>query len=186
VTRDDERLRGAFADLLADAPAHGDPAPAVQRRISRAQRRRTTVAAVTASVFVIAAGATVYGVTRPASHHPRETTTEVVSVNPRLSLRVDVAASVTVGVDEQVTVVLSGAGEAAELYGWRVGWGDGGLDRVFGSADCRTGSPKKLDVTRVFTHRYLRAGRTRIIVELTRCGVVEARAVTHITVTQEP
>jgi hypothetical protein len=36
----------------------------------------------------------------------------------------------------------------------------------------------------VFVHHYVKPGPQRIIVELTRCGVVQARTITHITVTQ--
>jgi hypothetical protein len=142
MTHDDE-LHGAFGELLGAPPPHADPLPAVHRRVGRLRRRRTMLATATASVFLVGAAGTIYGVTRPAPRHPaQQAITEVVSIDPQLSLHVDAAASVAAGGDEQVTVVLTGAGESADVYGWRVGWGDGGLDRVFGSADCRTGPPR--------------------------------------------
>ncbi|MDQ1686653.1 MAG: hypothetical protein QOC82_3390 [Frankiaceae bacterium] len=187
MTGDDQRLHGAFADLLGTPPPHADPMPGIQHRVGRIRRSRNVIGAATASVTIVAAAAVIYGVTRPSptAPHKQEPTTQVVVINPQLSLRIEAEPSVAVGAEEQVSVVLTGTGEPADDYGLRVAWGDGGLDRVFGSADCHTGAATSLDVQRVFAHHYLQAGPQRIIVELTRCGVVQARNITRITVTPE-
>jgi hypothetical protein len=176
------RLHGVFADIL-QPPPHGDPLPGIHRRVGRAQHRRTAAAAAVAVVALAGAGVGVYTATRPAAR-PGEAATQVVTINPRLNLDVAAAESVAVGAEEQVTIVLTGTGEPADTYGWRVSWGDGGLDRVFGSSDCRGGSPAALDATRIFAHHYLEPGPERIIVELTRCGTVQARSITQLRVTR--
>jgi len=179
MTGDDRRLHGAFADLLGTPPAHDDPLAGVHRRVGRMRRRRNVVTGAAASLVVVGAAATIYGVTRPAKapQHREQVTTQVVVIDPRLSLQVDVTPTVAVGADETVTAVLTGTGEPADRYGWRVAWGDGGLDRVFGSDDCTAGPRTALAVTRVFVHHYVQPGPERLVVELTRCGTVQARTV---------
>jgi hypothetical protein len=180
----EHRVRGAFAEMIGTTPAYGDPVGGVHQRVGRLRRRRTIVATAAATVVLAGAATAAYDITRPASHQPTEVTTEVVAIDPHLSLHVDATAAAAVGSDEQVSVVLTGTGESADVYGWRVAWGDGGLDRVFGSDNCRSTPLTSLRVTRVFVHHYVKPGPQRIIVELTRCGVVQARTITHITVTQ--
>lgn len=183
---DDQRLHDAFYDVLGTAPAHADPLDGVHRRVGRMRRRRNVVATAAVSVTVIGAVAAIYGITRPspAPKQQAPATTEIVVINPQLSLHVDAGPTVAVGAEETVTVVLTGIGEPADRYGLRVAWGDGGIDRVFGSDDCRTGPVRALNVTRVFAHHYLRSGSERIVVEITRCGEVQARTIVpRITVT---
>ena len=191
MTRDDEHPAGAqiqraFADVLGAPPPHGDPLAGVGDRIGRIERRRTIVATAVVTISVVGAAAAIYGVTRPAaSSHPDRPASQVVAIDPQLSLRVTAARTVAAGGDEQITVVLTGTGEPAASYGFRVAWGDGGLDRVFGSDDCRPALVGPLHVTRVFEHHYLQPGHERIVVELTRCGFVQARTITRILVTPE-
>jgi len=187
MTGDEERLHGAFAGLLDPAPPHVDPIAGIHQRVGRMQRRRTVVATVAASVTIVGAAAAIYGITRPAGANNTQTATQVVNIDPRLSLRVDAPTAVAVGAEEQVTVTLAGTGEPAETYGLRVAWGDGGIDRVFGSTNCHTGTTGPLDATRTFGHNYLQPGPERIIVEITRCGEVQARSIIpRITVTPGP
>lgn len=186
---DDQRLQGAFADMLGTPPAYAEPLAGVHRRLGRMRRRRTAVATVAASITIVGAAAVIYDVTRPASGPHRQTpaATQVTVVNPNFSLRVDAPPTVAVGAEEAITVVLTGTGEPADSYGLRVAWGDGGIERIFGSDNCRIGPATPLNVTRVFAHHYLRSGQERIIVELTRCGAVQARTIIpRITVTPAP
>jgi len=190
MTGDDQRLQSAFSDLLGTPPVHADPLDGVHRRVGRMRRRRNVVATAAVSVTAVGAAAAIYAVTRPsppvAPAHQPPATTEVVVINPQLSLDVDVAPTVAVGAEETVTVVLTGTGEPADRYGFRVAWGDGGIERIFGSDNCHTGPATSLHVTRVFAHHYLRSGTERIVVEITRCGVVQARTIVpRISVTPE-
>lgn len=188
MTGDDRRLNDAFSDLLGTPPVHADPLDGVHRRVGRMRRRRNVVATAAVSLTIVGAVAAIYGITRPSSapSHEAPATTEVVVINPRLSLHVDAGPTVAVGAEETVTVTLTGTGEPADRYGLRVAWGDGGLDRVFGSDNCRTGPVSALNVTRVFAHHYLQSGSKRIVVEITRCGEVQARTIVpRITVTPE-
>jgi len=184
VTGDDQRLHGAFADLLGTPPPHADPLAGIHRRVGRMQRRRTAVATVAASVTILGAAAAIYGITRPSSSHREQFQSKVEAIDPRLFLSVDAPTTVAVGHGEQVTVKLTGTGESADSYGLRVAWGDGGIDRIFGSDDCHTGTAASLDLTRVLAHNYQQPGAVRIIVEITRCGTVQARTIIpRITVT---